>query len=94
MAVAEPATSTTLRSLQSRPTTTRRRQSSPTSTPPDGVVKVSHSFFAFAASVLMAAGNMATNLENFPEIARAAQDVDTPAHHDKEARGTYHFGMR
>ncbi|KAK3116564.1 hypothetical protein LTR53_002932 [Teratosphaeriaceae sp. CCFEE 6253] len=35
---------------------------------------------------------MATNLENFPEIARASQDVDTPAHHDKEARGTYHWG--
>ncbi|TKA77614.1 hypothetical protein B0A55_03135 [Friedmanniomyces simplex] len=37
-------------------------------------------------------GNMATNLQNFPEIARAAQDVNAPAHHEKEARGTYHWG--
>ncbi|KAK0282777.1 hypothetical protein LTR91_006624 [Friedmanniomyces endolithicus] len=38
------------------------------------------------------AGNMATNLENFPEFARAAQDVNAPAHHEKETRGTYHWG--
>ncbi|KAK0796909.1 hypothetical protein LTR75_010057 [Friedmanniomyces endolithicus] len=37
-------------------------------------------------------GNMATNLENFPEFARAAQDVNAPAHHEKETRGTYHWG--
>ncbi len=35
---------------------------------------------------------MATNLENFPEFARAAQDVNAPAHHEKETRGTYHWG--
>ena len=27
-----------------------------------------------------------------PAAARAAQDVEAPAHHDKEARGTYHWG--
>ncbi|KAK5707317.1 hypothetical protein LTR17_020815 [Elasticomyces elasticus] len=37
-------------------------------------------------------GNMATNLPDFPEYSRAAQDVDTPAHHEKEAKGVYHWG--
>jgi len=27
-----------------------------------------------------------------PAAARAAQDVEAPAHHEKEARGTYHWG--
>lgn len=35
---------------------------------------------------------MATNLKSNPEYARAAQDVEAPAHHDKEAHGTFHWG--
>ncbi|KAK5132566.1 hypothetical protein LTR08_008883 [Meristemomyces frigidus] len=35
-------------------------------------------------------GNMALNAD--PSIARASQDVDAPAHHDKEPKGTFHWG--
>ncbi|KAK5113911.1 hypothetical protein LTR85_010444 [Meristemomyces frigidus] len=35
-------------------------------------------------------GNMAINED--PAAARAAQDVDAPAHHEKEAKGIYHWG--
>lgn len=35
-------------------------------------------------------GNMVPN-EN-PNVARAAQDVDAPAHHEKAPTGTYHWG--
>jgi hypothetical protein len=36
------------------------------------------------------AGNMQKKKDE--EAARAAQDVDTPAHHEKEMKGTYHWG--
>jgi len=35
-------------------------------------------------------GNMVPN-EN-ADVARAAQDVDAPAHHEKTPTGTYHWG--
>ncbi|KAK5173567.1 uncharacterized protein LTR77_002248 [Saxophila tyrrhenica] len=35
-------------------------------------------------------GNMAANVS--PEEARKAQDIDTPAHHKNEPKGTYHWG--
>ncbi|KAK4546226.1 hypothetical protein LTR36_002363 [Oleoguttula mirabilis] len=35
-------------------------------------------------------GNMKINQD--PAMARAAQDVEAPAHHEKEAKGTYHWG--
>ncbi|KAI5358728.1 hypothetical protein Slin15195_G111750 [Septoria linicola] len=37
-------------------------------------------------------GNMAKSNPTAPEETRAAQDVDTPAHHTKELEGTYHWG--
>ncbi|KAF2212735.1 hypothetical protein CERZMDRAFT_84370 [Cercospora zeae-maydis SCOH1-5] len=37
-------------------------------------------------------GNMAKNNPASPEESRLAQDVDTPAHHNKEMQGTYHWG--
>lgn len=40
----------------------------------------------------MREGNMATNHPSNPAIARAAQDVEAPASHEKEAKGTYHWG--
>ncbi|KAK8256038.1 hypothetical protein IWZ00DRAFT_498591 [Phyllosticta capitalensis] len=36
-------------------------------------------------------GNMAKNDPNHPEIARAAQDVEAPAHH-LEPEGNFHYG--
>jgi hypothetical protein len=36
------------------------------------------------------AGNMASKKDE--AAARAAQDVDTPAHHNKEMKGTFHWG--
>lgn len=37
-------------------------------------------------------GNMAINDPLNPAEARAAQDVEAPAHHSKEMQGTYHWG--
>ncbi|KAF2717164.1 hypothetical protein K431DRAFT_277411 [Polychaeton citri CBS 116435] len=37
-------------------------------------------------------GNMAMNLKEVPEMARAAQDVEAPVAHHKEAKGTIHWG--
>ncbi|CAK3848740.1 Hypothetical predicted protein [Lecanosticta acicola] len=37
-------------------------------------------------------GNMASNNPSNPFEARAAQDVDTPLHHNREMSGTYHWG--
>lgn len=35
-------------------------------------------------------GNMAINAD--PTMARAAQDVEAPPHHEKEPKGTFHWG--
>ncbi|KAK7534392.1 hypothetical protein IWX49DRAFT_302346 [Phyllosticta citricarpa] len=37
-------------------------------------------------------GNMAKNDPAHPEIARAAQDVEAPAHAHREPEGNFHFG--
>lgn len=37
-------------------------------------------------------GNMARNNPTDPSEARAAQDVEAPAHHGREMQGTYHWG--
>ena len=39
---------------------------------------------------LIRAGNIMSN--DNPLNARAAQDVEAPAHHDREPKGTYHWG--
>ncbi|CZT18144.1 uncharacterized protein RCC_03984 [Ramularia collo-cygni] len=38
------------------------------------------------------AGNMSKSDPSNPAATRAAQDVDTPAHHNKSMQGTYHWG--
>ncbi|KAF2767406.1 hypothetical protein EJ03DRAFT_248768, partial [Teratosphaeria nubilosa] len=37
-------------------------------------------------------GNMVSNELNDASKSRVAQDVETPAHHEKEVKGTYHWG--
>lgn len=37
-------------------------------------------------------GNMAKSNAADPAESRKAQDVDTPAHHNKDMQGTYHWG--
>ncbi|KXL50543.1 MAG: hypothetical protein FE78DRAFT_66763 [Acidomyces sp. 'richmondensis'] len=37
-------------------------------------------------------GNMATNDPANPSLARAAQDVEAPAYHNKAPKGTFHWG--
>lgn len=74
--------------------TYRRRRSNPTFTRPGEVVKVClrRPMLRARPSNRHVTGNMATNLKSHPELARAAQDVEAPAAHQKEQRGTYHWG--